>query len=327
MINRRDLLAQLGAATFVSSAAISAINQVPAVIYAIGAKFDKSFNEGAYDGAERFKAKFGTAYLEYQPQAPAEFERAVAALTRRGANQIAIIGFYYAPLLTDLAPQYPDVAFTLVDAIADRPNVESIVYREQEGAFLAGMLAAMSSKTGKLGFLGAIDIPLIRKFSTGYLAGARHVRSDIEVRIGFLGVTPAAFNDPTAGIESATAQADLGCDVIFAGAGLSNIGIFQTAKERGILAIGVDSNQNGLFPGTILTSQLKRVDVAVYESFLARRESDWRPGLRSLGLKENGVGIVFDRFNAPLVSAEMQRRVELAAVDIIAGRIIVPEKP
>lgn len=326
-LTRRTAAAALLLAGAILPHQSQAADFVPAIVYATGAKFDKSFNEGAYNGAERFKAETGIAYLEYQPQNPAEFERGVTALIRRGATQVAAIGFYYATPIKDLAPKHPGVRFTLIDAVVDLPNVESITYKENEGAFLAGMLAAMASKSGRIGFIGAIDIPLIRKFSTGYEYGAHYVRPDAQVLLNFVGVTPAAFNDPTTASEVARSQLIRGADVLFAGAGLSNIGIFDAAKAQGDLAIGVDANQNGLYPGTILTSQLKNVDTAVYESFMAGREGFWRGGTRELGLKENGVGIVFDQYNAPLVTDDMRARIETARNAIIDGQIVVPAHP
>lgn len=323
---------RLAAVALLAAAAIlphlaCAADFVPAVVYATGAKFDKSFNEGAYEGAERFKAETGIAYLEYQPQNAGEFERGVTALIRRGASQIAAIGFYYATPVKELAAKNPGVHFTLIDAVVDLPNVESITYKENEGSFLAGMLAAMASKSGRIGFIGAIDIPLIRKFSTGYEFGAHYARPDAQVLLNFVGVTPAAFNDPTTAGEVARSQLIRGADVLFAGAGLSNIGIFDAAKGQGDLAIGVDANQNGLYPGTILTSQLKRVDTAVYESFMAGKEGFWRPGVRELGLKEKGVDIVFDQYNAALVTDDMRFRIERARNAIIDGQIVVPTRP
>ena len=217
---------------------------VPALVYAVGQKFDKSFNEAAHAGAEAFKAETGLAYLEYQPQSVAEFERGVAALVRRGATDIAVIGFYYATPLASVAARFPAQRFTLIDAAIDGPNVRSVVFREQEGAFLVGMIAALASRSGKVGFVGALDIPLLRRFIGGYEQGARHARPEVTLAVSFVGTTPAAFNDPAAGAELARSQFESGVDVVFAGAGSSNFGIFQQAADQGRLAIGVDSNQN-----------------------------------------------------------------------------------
>lgn len=297
----------------------------PAVLYAVGQKFDKSFNEGAYEGAQRFKAVARGELLEFEPTSPAQFEQGVAALARRGATDIVAVGFYYAAPMAQVAPRHPEIRFTLIDAESDQPNVRSVVFKEHEGAFLAGMLAGLASPSGKIGFVGAMDIPLLRKFAVGYEEGARHVRADAQVLVNFIGNTPAAFSDPSAGKELARSQIERGAEVVFAGAGISNFGVFQAAVELKRLAIGVDSNQNGLHPGSILTSQLKRVDLAVERSFAAARDGTWKPGRIELGLAEDGVGLAFDANNAPLVKPEWRARVDAARADIVAGWIKVTD--
>lgn len=326
MAGRALRLAALAVALLIAGPARAA-DFVPAVIYAVGQKFDKSFNEGALAGAERFKAETGVPFLEFQPQAVTEFERGVGALVRRGATDIAVIGFYYATPLATVAARFPAVRFTLIDAATEaRPNVRSVVFREQEGAFLVGMLAALASKTGRIGFVGALDIPLLRRFIGGYEQGARHARPDVAVSVTFVGTTPAAFNDPAAGAEVARGQFDSGVDVVFAGAGSSNFGIFQQAADRGRLAIGVDSNQNALHPGTMLTSMLKRTDLAVLQAFEAGRNGTWTPGPTRLGLAEGGLDYALDQYNDALITPEMRARVEAARADIIAGRIEVEDR-
>jgi basic membrane protein A len=297
----------------------------PAVLYAVGQKFDKSFNEGAYEGAQRFKAAAGGELLEFEPTSPAQFEQGVAALVRRGATDIVAVGFYYAVPMAQVAPRHPQVRFTLIDAESNQPNVRSVIFKEHEGAFLAGMLAGLAAPSGRIGFVGAMDIPLIRKFAVGYEEGAKYVRPDVLALVNFIGNTPAAFSDPSGGKELARSQIERGAQVVFAGAGTSNFGVFQAAAEMGRLAIGVDSNQNGLHPGTILTSQLKRVDLAVERSFAAARDGSWKPGRVELGLAEDGVGLAFDAHNAPLVKPEWRRRIDAARADIIAGKIKVTD--
>ncbi len=298
---------------------------VPGIVYAVGQKFDKSFNEAAYAGVSAFKSDSGIAVMEFEPRAAAQFEQGVAALVRRGATDIVAVGFYYATPLATLAPRFPKLRFTLIDGVADWPNVRSVVFKEHEGAYLAGMLAAMTSKTGTIGFIGAMDIPLIRKFAVGYGEGATAARADIRTLLNFIGNTPAAFSDPAAGGELAQSQFDRGADVVFAGAGASNFGIFQRTVDRGRLAIGVDANQNGLYPGSILTSQLKRVDLAVKRAFESARDGSWRSGVLALGLAEDAVGLAFDQNNAALVPPEARSRLERARDDIIAGRIKVTD--
>jgi basic membrane protein A len=317
---------RIGAAILVAAAtSLSAQEFRPGVIYAVGQKFDKSFNEAAHEGSQRFKAETGIDTLEFEPQSPAQFEQGVNGLARRGVTDIVAVGFYYATPLAEVAPKHPNIRFTLIDSVADRLNVRSVVFKEHEGAFLAGMLAAMTSTSGRIGFVGAMDIPLLRKFAVGYEEGARYGRPSIQVIVNFIGTTPAAFSDPTAGRELARSQIDRGADVIFAGAGASNLGVFQQAVDSRKLAIGVDANQNGLHPGHILTSQLKRVDLAVLTAFRAGRDGTWRPGVVELGLKEDGVGLAFDAHNATLVPPDRRARIDQARNDIIAGRIKVTD--
>jgi basic membrane protein A len=319
---RRVLLA----APFALAAARAAAQAfAPAIVYAVGQKFDGGFNEAAFRGVERFRAASGVSVLEFEPRAPAQFDQGVSAFARRGATDIVAVGFYYATPLREIAARHPEIRFTLIDAVLDAPNVQSVTFREHEGAFLAGMLAAMVTRSGVIGFVGAIDIPLIRRFVAGFEAGVLHVKPDARFILNFIGVTPEAFSDATRAAELATAQFDRGVDVVFAGGGASNNGVFQRAVERGRLAIAVDINQNGLHPGVILTSQLKRVDVAVETSFAAARAGAWRPGVRSLGLAEQGVGLAFDEHNARLVTAEMRARLAAAEAEIIAGRLAVPD--
>ncbi|PWC39944.1 ABC transporter substrate-binding protein [Azospirillum sp. TSO35-2] len=297
----------------------------PGLVYAAGQKFDKSFNEGAFAGMERFKAATGLPYLEFLPTSPVQFDQGVAALLRRGVTDVVAIGFYYATALSRLAPANPAVRFTLIDAVAEGPNIRSVTFKEQEGSFLVGVLAGLSSKTGTIGFIGALDIPLIRKFAAGFEQGARHVRGDVRVLVNFVGTTPAAFNDPTAGSEVARAQFQRGADVVFAGAGVSNFGIFATARDSGRLAIGVDSNQNYLYPGTILTSMLKRVDLAVESTLQTARRGAWTAGTVALGLADGGMDYAVDENNRDLLTPAMLEAAEAARRGIIAGRIPVTD--
>ena len=194
-----------------------------------------------------------------------------------------------------MAKEFPSVKFAIIDAVVDLPNVQSIVFKEHEGSFLVGMAAAMASKTGKVGFVGGMDIPLIRKFALGYEEGAKYVNPRIEVFQNMTGTTPAAWNDPTRGGELARSQFDRGADVVYAAAGATGLGVLQAAKDKGQLAIGVDSNQNYIHPGTILTSMIKRVDLAVYDAFKTAKDGTWKAGVRVLGVAEGGVGYALDQ--------------------------------
>jgi basic membrane protein A and related proteins len=310
--------AALAAALAALAAASFGARAEPAVIYDMGGKFDKSFNQAAYDGAERWKKETGKAYLEFEISNPAQREQAKRRMAERGASPIVGIGFSQGSSMEKVSKDFPKLQFAIIDSVVNVPNVQSIVFKEHEGSFLVGMMAAMASKTGKVGFIGGMDIPLIRKFECGYEQGAKYANPKIEVSANMTGTTPAAWNDPARGAELAKAQFAKGVDVVFAAAGGTGTGVYQAAKDGGKLAIGVDSNQNHLHPGTMLTSMVKRVDVAVYNAFKGTT-----PGVTVLGLKEGGVDYAMDEYNAKLVSADMKKKVEAAKADIIAGKITV----
>ncbi|HEY0522137.1 MAG TPA: BMP family ABC transporter substrate-binding protein [Stellaceae bacterium] len=333
MIGRRRLTTAiatlLGAILLPAGAATTALaadkSFMPALIYDIGGKADKSFNEAAYVGAERFRRETGIAYRDFEVTNESQREQAMTAMVRRGATIVVAIGFDQRTSMEQVARQHPETRFTIVDEVIDLPNVQSVIYREHEGSFLVGMLAALASKTGKVGFVGGMDVPLVRKFAVGYAEGARYVRPGIEVLQNMTGTTPAAWHDPARGGELARSQFDRGVDVVFAAAGTTGLGILQAAKDAGRLGIGVDSNQDYLFPGTMLTSMVKRVDLAVYEAFKAARDGTWKPGRQSLGLAEDGVAYALDEYNDKLITPEMRAKVDAARADIIAGRITVTD--
>jgi basic membrane protein A len=314
----RLALAAAAAAAVVASGAVRAQGAQPAVIYDMGGKFDKSFNQAGFDGAERWKKESGKAYMEFEIANATQREQAKRRMAERGANPIVAIGFAQGSSLEKVAKDFPNTRFAIIDSVIALPNVQSIVFKEHEGSFLVGMMAAMASKTGKVGFVGGMDIPLIRKFQCGYEQGAKFVNPKVETSANMTGTTGAAWNDPARGAELAKAQFARGVDVIFAAAGGTGMGVYQAAKDSGRLAIGVDSNQNHLHPGTMLTSMVKRVDVAVYNAF-----KGVVPGTSALGLKEGGVDVALDANNEKLVTAEMRRRVEAAKADIVSGKIKV----
>jgi basic membrane protein A len=295
----------------------------PALVFDTGGKFDKSFNEAAYNGAEMFKKEAGVDYLEFEVTTVSQREQALRKLAQRGATVIVATGFAQAPAVEIVAKEFPDVKFTLIDAVVDLPNVQSVIFKEHEGSFLVGVLAATASKSGKVGFVGGMEIPLIKKFYCGYKQGVEYVKADDEVFEGYAGDTDAAWNDPTKGGELARSQFDRGADVVYAAAGGTGMGVYQAAKDSGKLAIGVDSNQNYLQPGTMLTSMLKRVDLAVYNAFKTAQDGSWKPGTQDLGLAEDGVGWALDEHNQSLITDEMKAKVEQAKKDIVAGTLQV----
>lgn len=316
--------AALAGALLLAAPAARAQTQ-PAVVYDAGGKFDKSFNEAAYNGMERFRKETGGSYLEFEIANDTQREQAFRRMAQKGANPIIAIGFTQASALEKVAKEFPQLKFAIVDMVVNLPNVQSVVFKEQEGAFLAGMAAAMASRSGKVGFIGGMDVPLIRRFQCGYEQGAKHANPKAETLSNMTGTTPAAWSDPTRGGELARNQFSRGVDVIFAAAGGTGVGVYQAAKDQGRLAIGVDSNQNHLHPGTMLTSMMKRVDVAVFSISKAVKDGSWKPGVQVLGLKENGVALAMDEHNAKLVTPEMKKKLDAAQADIVAGRIKVAD--
>jgi basic membrane protein A len=293
----------------------------PAIVYDMGGKFDKSFNEAAWRGMERWKKETGKNYLEFEIANEAQREQAMRRMAERGASPIIGVGFSQASSIEKVAKDFPKLQFAIVDMVVNQPNVQSVVFKEQEGSFLVGLMAAMASKSGKVGFVGGMDIPLIRKFQCGYEQGVKYSNPKAEVFANMTGTTGAAWSDPGRGGELAKAQFSKGADVVFAAAGGTGIGVYQAAKDGGKLAIGVDSNQNHLQPGTMLTSMLKRVDTAVYNVAMGKTQ----PGITVLGLKEGGVDVALDEHNAKLVTADMKAKVDAARADIIAGKIKVAD--
>ncbi len=298
-------------------------NFKPAVVFDMGGKFDKSFNEGVYNGVEKFKKETGINYKSFEITNPTQREQVLKKMAKRGANPIIGIGFAQGPAIDKVAKKYPNTKFAIIDMVVNRPNVQSIIFKEQEGSFLVGMLAAMASKTHKIGFIGGMDIPLIRKFECGYEQGAKYADPNVVVIQNMTGSTPSAWNDPSKGGELAKAQFDRGVDVVFAAAGGTGIGVYQAAKDAGKLAIGVDSDQNYLQPGTMLTSMVKRVDVAAYKFLKSVKNGTFKAGVKELGLKENGVDWAYDKYNKNLITEKMKKAVEKAKADIISGKIKV----
>jgi len=295
----------------------------PAIIYDMGGKFDKSFNEAAYNGAQRWAEETGGSFDDFEMQNEAQREQALRRFAARGSNPIVVTGFAFADAVNAVAQEFPDTNFAIIDMVVEQPNVRSVVFNEHEGSYLVGMMAAMASKSGTVGFVGGMDIPLISKFACGYVQGAKAVNADINVIQNMTGTTPSAWNDPVKGGELTKAQIDQGADVVYHAAGGTGRGVLQAAADGGILGIGVDSNQNHLFPGSVLTSMLKRVDVAVYNAFTDGTSDSFETGFNVLGLAEGGVGYALDENNESLVTAEMQDAVNAAADKIKSGELAV----
>ncbi|MCA0963612.1 BMP family lipoprotein [Salipiger bermudensis] len=296
----------------------------PALVYDLGGKFDKSFNEAAYNGAEAYVAATGGSYRDIELQSEAQREQALRRFAEAGFNPVVTTGFSMSTPIASVAADYPDTKFVTIDGFVnpeEHPNVLSILFSEHEGSYLVGMMAAMASESGTVGFVGGMDVPLIRKFACGYAQGVMAANPDATVIANMTGTTPAAWNDPVKGSELAKAQISQGADVIYAAAGGTGLGVLQTAADEDILSVGVDSNQNHLHPGKVLTSMLKRVDVAVQEAMTAGDELE--TGVMVLGLAENGVGYALDDNNEALITEEMKTAVDEAREQIIAGEVAV----
>ena len=293
----------------------------PGLIIDLGGKFDKSFNESAFGGAQRWVEESGGDYRETELQSEAQREQSMRRMAESGANPIVVLGFANGSTLEAVAPDYPDTKFAIVDMVVDQPNVQSIVFTEHTGSYLVGMMAAMASESGTVSFVGGMDIPLIQKFACGYAQGVKAANPDAEVIVNMTGTTPAAWNDPVKGAELARAQFSQGSDVVYAAAGGTGVGVLQAAADEGNYSIGVDSNQNYMHPGSVLTSMLKRVDNAVYDVFTAGE--DLETGIVVKDLESEGVGYAVDENNEALVSEEMMASVEEAKAGIMSGEIEV----
>ena len=311
------------AGAFVLSATIAQADIRPAVVYDTAGKNDKSFNEAVFVGITKFMNDTGIAVTELEPTNESMMEQSLKKLAQRGYSPVVAVGFTMANAVQAAAEEYPDTKFTLIDMVVGLPNVQNVIYKEHEGSFLVGVLAAMNSKTGTVGFVGGMDIPLISRFECGYKQGVKWQDSSINILANMTGSTPAAWGNPSKGGELTRSQVESGADVVYAAAGGTGIGVYQTAADMGVLAIGVDSNQNYMQPGTMLTSMLKQVGEAAYDSYEAAMNGTWSSDMRILGVAEGGVGWALDEYNRDLVSAEMEARVNEARDAIIAGDISV----
>ena len=290
-----------------------------------GGKDDKSFNTSAYEGATRAKEKLGV-YVKYV-EAPDDnaFEPMLRAFALRDFDLILGIGFAQKEPMQKVAAQFPKKHFAIVDAQVQAPNVRSLMFQEHEGAYLIGAIAALTSKTGKIGFVGGMDIPLIRRFEMGYQAGAKKVNPQIAVVANFVGVTSAAWNNPPKGKELGLSQYEAGADVIFAAAGASGLGVFDAAEDQKKYVIGVDANQDWVKPGLVLTSMLKRVDEAVYATIADAKAGKFSGGVQWFGLSNKGVDYAVDQYNAKILTEAVRKRAEELKAEIIAGTIVVPD--
>jgi basic membrane protein A and related proteins len=318
----KTVVAVLAASTILAGSALAA-GVKPAIVYDLGGKHDKSFNEGVYNGAKQFQKETGVKFQDFEIKNDSQREQALRNFASKGFDPILAVGFSQAQALEKVAKEFPKTHFGIIDMVVNQPNVVSYVFKEQEGSYLVGMLAAMASKTGKVGFVGGMDIPLIHRFACGYKGGVMAANPKATVFENMTGTTGAAWNDPVKGGELAKAQFAQGADVVYHAAGGTGVGVLQAAADAKKLGIGVDSNQNGMHPGSVLTSMLKRVDVATNSMFTNAKMGKPATGIFAMGLAESGVGWALDKNNMKLITPEMTKAVEAAEKDIRSGKIQV----
>ncbi len=296
----------------------------PAVVFDMGGKFDKSFNEGVWNGVKKFTEETGIEVMEFEVTNETQREQAMRRMVDKGATIVLGVGFAQADAISKVSADNPDVQFSIIDVgWLDAPNLRQYVFKEHEGSFLVGVAAAKASQTGKVGFVGGQDIGLISRFACGYVGGVKSILPNAEVYENMTGSTPAAWNDPARGAELTRSQIDRGADVVYHAAGGTGVGVIQAAADAGKLAIGVDSNQNGLAPGSVLTSMLKRVDVAAYETFMDAKNNAFTSGVQVLGIAEGGVDWALDDNNKSLITADIKSAIEKAKDGILSGDIVV----
>lgn len=313
-----------------------------ALVFDAGGKNDRSFNQAAWEGAVQARKNLGIDLKDVEPADTSAVQEAIRNFANQKFNLIIGVGFANAPAIEKAAKEFPQINFAIVDSEVNLPNVASLQFKEQEGSFLVGVLAALKSYSvkgnKKVGFIGGMDIPLIHKFEAGFVQGVKAVDSNIDVLINYVGNTPAAWNDPTKAKEITNSQISSGATVIYSAAGGSGAGMFDAIKEKNsnkncvkaaagcIFAVGVDSNQNYIVPGQVLTSMLKRVDVAVYNVIRQVVDSKFKGGSYTFGLRERGVDFALDQYNRPIITNDMVIATEEYKNKIVNKQIVVNSK-
>lgn len=295
------------------------------LVTSTGGLGDKSFNDSAYAGLKEAEAKLGVEIKYVEPASVSEFDDFLRQFAESDYDLIIGIGFQMTDSITKVSEEYPDSHFALIDQSVDRPNVKSVSFNESEGSFLAGALAAMMTKSNTIGFIGGMDLPLINKFGNGYMAGAKYINPSIKVFKSYIGGS-SPFNDPAKGKEVALSMIDSKADIVFHAAAGSGLGVFESAKERGIYAIGVDSNQDGVVPGTVLTSMLKKVDQATFTVIKETKEKGFTPGISEFNLSNNGVGLTDYQYTKDQISGDKLQKIAEIKKDIISGKIDIAKK-
>ena len=298
----------------------------PAVIYDTAGKFDKSFSQSVWEGGiSVYNEKYNTKIVEYTPKNDTQREQGLTRFARKNHSPIVVVGSAFSQMLKKVALEYPKINFIFIDGdIINLPNVLSLQFAEHEGSFLVGALAALYSQTHVVGFIGGMDLPIISKFSCGYKQGVKYVDENAKVLVNVIGSTPAAFSDPVKGQQIAKLQIENKVDIIYSAAALSGNGIFQAAKDNGIFGVGVDSNQNYLYPGTILTSMVKNTGALTLQILEEVNKNDYfKGGVYEANLKNNGVYLAVDKYNESVIVEEKWNKLQQLKQDIINGKIVV----
>lgn len=312
--------------TVLVSGSISAADFRPAVAYDKSGKSDNSFNEAVFrDGVLKFEEEYGIDVYEFEPVFRSSLKRGIDEMAAEGYSPIVTVGFHAVDMIDQAAQKYPDIQFVTIDAVVNQPNVQSIIFKEHEGSFMVGALAAMATDTQTVGFIGGMDIPLIRKFSCGYAQGVKYINKDATILQDMTGDTVAAFKNPEKGSQLALTQISEGADIIFAAAGQTGQGVFAAANLKQKKVIGVDSNQNWMYPGVVLTSMVKDVGSAAFNVWENAKEGQWQSGIVELGIREGGVDWVIDEYNRSLISPDMATTMATLKEDIISGKVVVQD--
>lgn len=306
------------------------------IVFDVGGLGDKSFNDAAHRGLVRSKDELGAETQYYEPKEPSDRESGLRRFASEKFDVIVGVGFMFTDDLLKLAKDFPDLKWACVDMSVKQgrggkpvelpKNLVGLKFKEEEGSFLVGAIAGLVTKTGKVGFVGGMNVPLIHKFEAGFAAGAKHVRPDIQVLSGYAGETPEAFKDAAKGKSLALGMYEQGADIIYHASGQTGRGVFEAAKEKKKLAIGVDSDQHDEAPGHVLTSMIKRVDLVVFDTIKGVRDGKFESGYKVFGLKEDGVGFVYDDRNKALVGEDVHKKVMGLRQEIVDGKIKVPDK-
>lgn len=323
-MKKLNFLTLVAVASFVFSQVAHAEFKV-ALVLDKGGKDDKSFNASAYEGCMKAKEKFKIALKYVEASDDNAYESLMRAFAQKDFDLIVAIGIAQAEAVKKISAQFPNKNFAIVDADVKASNVRALLFEEHEGSYLVGAAAALTSKTGKIGFIGGMDIPLIRRFQMGYEAGAKKINPKIQLTSNYVGVTGEAWNNPPKGKELAVSQYNSGVDVIFGAAGASGTGIFDAAEEKKKFAIGVDSNQDWIKPGLIITSMLKRVDQAVYSAIEDGVNHKFSGGTQRFGLKNQGIDYSIDEHNSKVLTETVRKKMDQLKAEIISGKIKVPD--